>query len=162
LARVQEMEEGAERNAALLAVEDEYRRTPAGREALLLLGKDALANGRFDEAAERFDALAEQSRGYPIMKVYALHHSGLAFERLGEWAKAAEEYADAARVSGILIRDESMYRQARCLERLGDYARAKAIYDELIGADDGADAAIRAKSEERVLWLMAEQRVGQQ
>lgn len=162
LAKAQSMSDEVQRRTALILVEDEYRRTPAGRESLLLLGKESLAKGQPGEAVKHFDELAEQSRGYPIMKVYALHQLGTAYERLGDWAKAAEEYATAARTKGNLIKGESLYLQARCLEKLGDYAQAKEIYDELIGDDASADAATKVKSEERLLWLMAGRRVGQQ
>lgn len=140
---------------ALVAVADEFRRTAAGREAMIMLGNGALTEGKDDEALEWYEEAADHARGYPILVTYALHQKGRLHARAEEWEDAAEAFHRAAGIKGNVIRARSTYEEARCLEELDKYDDARALYESIVAESDPGAQDVKALSEERLLWLAA-------
>ena len=155
LAQTKTIDDVSDRREALVSVFEEYKGTAAAREAALLLGRLADSGDDAEVAANWFEELSEQSRSYPILKVYAFLQQGRAYEELGRFEDAAEVYQAASRVKGNFLKGQSMYDEARCREKLGAYGDASELYRAVIDTAAEEDIVLKAKSEERLLWLMA-------
>jgi tetratricopeptide (TPR) repeat protein len=155
LAKANAIEDPAERLKALTEVSDDFKGTAAARETMLILGKAAMSDGRTEEAVEWFDDLVSQSSRYAVLKAYGLQALGRAYEELGRNEDAAEAYGQAARTKGNLIQGQSRYDEARCLEKLGQLNKAEELYQTIIDNAGQEDVLLKAKSEERLLWLLA-------
>lgn len=151
--------EGTTRVDALAAVADRYARTAAGREAMLLLGNRWLKEGNADNALRWFDEVADRTRSYPILKTYALHQIGHLHAQAGDWEQAAQAFEGAAQIKGNMIKMRSLYEEARCLEELGKFGDASSLYEKIIASSDNSARAVKALSEERLLWLAADRRI---
>jgi len=143
---------------ALAKVATEYPRTAAGREAMLMLGNRWLKENNSDNALRWFTEAADRAHGYPILKTYALHQIGHLHAEAGEWEEAAQAFKRAADTRGNVIKMRSNYEEARCLEELKNYSGARALYEKIIASNDSSQA-VKALSEERLLWLAADRRI---
>jgi tetratricopeptide (TPR) repeat protein len=78
--------------------------------------------------------------------------------QLGDWARVAEHYQQLGRVTGFVpLARAYLRRAAEVLEtRVGDEARAERLFAELLAADAGDEAALRAL--ERVCLLRGDLR----
>jgi tetratricopeptide (TPR) repeat protein len=144
---------------ALATVASEYARTAAGREAMLMLGNSWLKEGNADNAKQWFAEAADRSRGYPILKTYALHQLANLYAQAGDWEGAAQVFDRAAETKGNVINMRSRYEEARCLEELKKYDDARSLYEKIIASSDKSAQAVKALSEERLLWLAANRRI---
>lgn len=147
---------GEERLAALGDIADDYSRTFAGKSAMMEEGDMLLAKGEYDEAMERFRALADGSRNAPAIRIAALHRLANAELAAGKPADAAKTYRKAAADPHNEISLQSELLAAACLERAHDYAGAAELYRRIIDDAGENDAAMTAMSEERLLWLIAQ------
>ncbi|MBN1282166.1 MAG: hypothetical protein JXA24_00125 [Proteobacteria bacterium] len=147
------------RLAGLERVADDYSRYFAGKRAMMELGGRLLAEGRTAEAKRQFAKLADGSRSQAVLRIAALHR--LAETRLaeGDPAAAAEAYRKAAADPGNLIPKTSELMAAACLERAGDFQGAAELYRIIIDGAGEDDRLVRARSEERLLWLAANGRI---
>lgn len=159
LAAARDVADQTARSTALVGVTEDYRGTAAAREAALVLGNTALGKGAFEEALKWFEQLSERSHSYPILQVYALIHQGRAYEEMGKYEEASRAYRTATRIKGNLIKGQTMYDEARCLEKLGAYDEAKERYREALEEAGESDVLLKAKSEERLLWLIANRHI---
>ncbi len=157
LARATRIENQQERQSALMNVAENFGSTVAVREALALLGNEAFSDGKYDDALRWFNSLANKSGSYPMLETYALHQQGAAYGELGQWDKAKDSYHEAGLLRGNIIKSDSNYREALSLEKLGKYDEARAIYKQIVDNSKGTDEVLKAKSEERILWLLAHQ-----
>ncbi len=155
LANARSVESVAERRDRLSKVAENYARTSAGREAAALIGNDALAEDDSQDALQWFEFLRDHARSYPILHVYALQKIGKIYEDGEQWQKAADAYRAAAAVKGNMVRAQSLYDEARCLEKLGKYIQARDLYREVVDTSDETETGVKTKSEERLLWLLA-------
>lgn len=144
---------------ALVAVADGYARTAAGREAMLMLGNRWLKENNADNAKRWFAEAADRARSYPILKTYALHQLGHIHAQANEWEDAAQAFNRAAETKGNVINMRSTYEEARCLEELKKYDDARSLYEKIVASSDESAQAVKALSEERLLWLAADQRI---
>lgn len=143
----------AERQKALQDVASDYASTPAGREAMMALGDELFARGDLTAAAEQYESLAGSAKRLPLMEVAALHKLAKAQRATGRTEDAAKTYLKAAENAGNLNRADSLYQAGFCYEELKNYNEALQLYKRVL--DSGAEGDIRSKSEERILWLMA-------
>lgn len=153
LAKAQRVEDSASRQKWLAEVAKEYPGTAAGREAMVFLSAVTLSEEQFDEAKVWLEMLEQRSRRYPILRVYALHNLGKLYEQQNEWEKAADAYGKAMTVKGNLIKNQSVYKRAFCLEKMGRFDEAGELYARLLDESANADLMTKARSEERLLWL---------
>ncbi len=157
LAQALRIEDASARREALANVATNFGATTAVREAQALLGNEAYTRSAYAEAARWYRALADDAGNYPSLEVYALHQLGSVYAAQGAWERAAEVYRTARGVRGNLIVLESAFNEARCLEHLGKYDEARTRYQEIIATAKDTDLPLKAKSEERMLWLIAHQ-----
>ncbi len=143
----------AEQQKALEEMADDYSSTPAGREAMLLLGDIYMARGDIDLAQEKFGELAKKSGGTPLMQIAALHRLAAAQKAAGRTQDAAKTFITAADNLKNLNRPESLYQAGLCYEELKQYDEAAKIYRRV--TDSASEGDARSKSEERLLWLIA-------
>jgi len=123
-----------ERREAALAELDkvvkEWGSTAAGKQALLVRAGVLLDLGRLDEARRDYEAfLATRPRGQ--LKAVAHEGLGYVFEAKGEFDRALEEFRKSLG-GGEFYKDRALYNQARILERKGDGAAAKKLYQEIL------------------------------
>jgi tetratricopeptide (TPR) repeat protein len=155
LAKASTVEDPSEQLKALTEVIDDFKGTAAAREAILILGKNAMSDGKTEDAISWFNELISQSGRYPLFKAYGLHSLGRAYEKQGRYEDAAESYGRAAMMKNNLIQGQSRYDEARCLEKLGELNQAEELYQSVIDNASDEDILLKAKSEERLLWLLA-------
>jgi tetratricopeptide (TPR) repeat protein len=146
--------------AALSKVAKDYRRTFAGKDALMQLGELFFARGDYAAAIERYQALADGTRSQPMLHIAALHRLANAQLALGNPKDAAETYRKAAAEPGNLVAIMSNLMAATCLERAGEYAAAADLYRRIMSDAGDGDRAARDVSEGRLLWLQAKGYVG--
>lgn len=142
-----------EQQKALEEVADDYSSTPAGREAMMILGDQLFARGDFQAALGKYEDLAEHSGGVELLKIAALHKVAATQRALGKIDEAAKTYLSAAEDLKNLNKADSFYQAARCLEDLKQYDGAAKYYKKVI--EISADGDTKSQSEERLLWLMA-------
>jgi tetratricopeptide (TPR) repeat protein len=143
----------AERQKALEALAADYGSTPAGREATMALGDELFARADFYAAVTQYENLVKSAKRLPLMEVAALHKLAKAQRATGRTEDAAKTYLTAAENTGNLNRADSFYQAGFCYEELKNYNEALRLYQRVL--DSGAEGDIRSKSEERILWLMA-------
>ena len=149
-------------DAQLKKLEDvvsRYARTPAGQSAMMQLGDLYLSKKEFDKAIEEFRRLSGKSRHHPILMIAALHKLAQAFEAKGDLKMAAETYLKAAANPGNLVSLVSRFHAADCLEKDGNANEASALYRQIISEAKDDDRAVREASEERLIWLIANNRI---
>ncbi len=113
-------------------VVENYRRTPGGRLAQVMLGNTALQAGNFDEA------IVEYAKALPLFKkeplVLNMILSGMAYAAEGkkDWESAARHFGEVANDPASLNREDALLGQARALKALGDDAGAKQVYQTFL------------------------------
>ena len=140
-------------------VASDYSRTPAGREAMMMLGGIYLERKDYDKAIEEFKKLAGRSRNHPMLLIAALHRIAESQLAKGDPKGAAETYLKAASDPSNIIGPESRFRAAAAFEAAGDADRAASLYMQVIEDAKEEDRATRAKAEERLIWMTAENTV---
>lgn len=155
LAQADAVEKDSARLKELADVAEEFRGTSASRKALLMLGKAAVSDGRAEDALKWFEMLSESSGRHSMLKVYSLIMMGRAYEELERYKDAALVYDWASTMKDNLLKEQSTYDRARCLEKLGQLNQAEELYQEVVDNAGDEDALLKAKSEERLLWLLA-------
>lgn len=150
---------GAPQVDALAKVAEDFGRTAAGREAMLLLGNRWLKEGNSDNALRWFDEAADRAKSYAILKTYALHQIGYLHAQAGDWEEAAQAFSRAAKTKGNVINMRSSYEEARCLEELKKFDDARSLYEKIVASSDNSAQAVKALSEERLLWLAANRHI---
>lgn len=143
--------------SSLLEVVDDYGRTPAGKQAMMMLGDMYLSKGDFPKAMEQFKILAGKSRNHPMLYIAALHKLAETELASGDANAAAGTYLKAAADPSNIVSGDSRLRAAACFEHAGNFVEAEKLYKQVI--DEEADPLIKEKSEERLLWLIANHRV---
>lgn len=136
-------------------VVSDYSRTPAGRQAMMLLGDIFEEKKEYDKAKDMFQKLAGRSRNHPILTVAALHKLAEIEYSKGDFTACAEDYLKAAANPHNILSARSRYFAAGCFEKAGDAERAKTLYEQVISdaKNDDADRLIKEQSEERLIWL---------
>lgn len=116
--------------------------TRSGRIAYLVRGDALLKMGDREGAATAYRAFLEQEKRDPVLRLSAKRGLAVALEDGGFFAGAAELYEELAREElareakrkerpgGIAAGD--LMAAARCRERAGDLARARALYEEVV------------------------------
>jgi len=140
---------------ALAQVAEKFGCTAAGKEAMLLLGNRWLKEGNSDNALRWFDEAANRARSHAILKTYALHQIGHLHAQAGDWEQASQAFSRAAKTKGNVINMRSTYEEARCLEELNKFDDARSLYEKIVSSSDDSAQAVKALSEERLLWLAA-------
>jgi len=143
----------ADQQKALEEVADDYSSTPAGRQAMLLSGDILMARGDFTAAQAQFENLAKNSKGNNLLKIAAMHKEAAAERAMGKLEDAAKTYLAAAEDPRNLNKEDSFYQAARCYEELKQYAEAAKFYKKVI--ESAQESGTKLKSEERLLWLIA-------
>lgn len=141
------------REKALEEVAGDYGSTAAGREAMMFLGDDLFAKGNFGGAAKQYEDLAKSAKNLPMLEVAALHKLAKTQKALGQLDTAAKTYLAAADSKGNLNRADSLYQAGLCYEDMKNYDEASKLYRKVL--DSVSEGETRSKSEERILWLMA-------
>lgn len=144
----------AEQQKALEEISDDYTSTPAGREAMMFLGDMFVARGDFASALPQFENLAKKSKGNGLLKIAALHKVAAAQRAMGKAEDAAGTYLTAAEDFKNLNKEDSLFQAASCYEYLKQYDEAAKLYRRVI--DTSPESGIKSKSEERLLWLIAD------
>lgn len=143
---------------ALGDIADGFSRTAAGKRSMMMLGDIYFKRGDFDKALEKFKDVAGHSRNQPIVLIAALHRMAEIELAKGDLEAAYETYVKAAADPHNLVASFSRYRAAEVMEKAGKYDKAAELYRQII-ADGEKDAAMKQKSEERLLWLVSEKLV---
>lgn len=150
---------GDEQIKALDEIIDSYARTPAGQQAMMMLGNMYYDRKEYDKAKEMFRMLQGRSRNHAIMQIAALHSLAEAELAGGDALAAAETYLKAAANPHNIISIASRLRAASCFEKAGDFKKAEQLYRQVIDDSKEEDRAVREKSEERLIWLMANHQI---
>ncbi|MGD9607783.1 MAG: VWA domain-containing protein [Desulfovibrionaceae bacterium] len=105
--------------------------------ALVEQGLAAFATGRYAQAREYFLAARARAPDAPAI----LYDLGTAAYRLGDAAKAARYFARAAQAASEPLRTKALYNQGNAVFRQGDFAQAVRLYQAVLAATPGDDAA---------------------
>lgn len=150
------MEAGSEAQIAKLGeIVESYPRAPAGQEAMMMLGNLYFDKKEYDKADDLFRQLVGRSRNHAIMQIAALHRLAESELAGGDPKGAAETYLKAAADPHNIIGPASRFRAAACFEMAGDSAKAEQLYRQVIGDAKEEDRLLRDKSEERLIWIIA-------
>ncbi len=156
----EQLEAGSEAQLKALAeVADDYGRTAAGKQAFMRLGDLYLSNQAYDKAQGAFRDLAGHSRNTPMLNIAALHRLADAQLASGDSEAAVGTFLKAAADPHNLLKNTSRLRAGECLEREGKYDEAASLYRQVIDESGEDDLAIAQRSEERLLWLIANKHI---
>lgn len=156
LYRALRLESGSDEQIKSLAhIVEEWPRAASGKQAMMTLGEIYLDRGENKKAAELFRMLASRSRNNPMVKTAALHKLAETQLAMGDAGQAAETYLKAAADPHNLLAFDSRMRAAASLERAGEFDKAAMLYQQVIDESGDDDRYVREKSEERLLWLLA-------
>ncbi len=130
---------------ALDDVATRYKGTTAGEQAVLLLAQTYFDAGQFGQGIERLEAARSGASSAFAASMDVLMAGG--YEGLGDFEKAAAQYAKAATSAGSETeRDGHTLSQARLLMRAGKTAEATALFEKLLakeGSPYAQEAAVR-------------------
>lgn len=108
---------------------DEAPGTGSARDAMLMLGDAFMAQRNPKEAASWYEKFLEKARGNKTLEFAGYRGLGTALEDGGEFAKAADAYAEASkRGNSVNDRAQAMLSQARSLLRGGQNQKAIEVY----------------------------------
>ena len=141
--------------ADLNRVVKKWPRTASGKQAMMMLGEMHLDRGEHKAAAGLFRMLASRSRNNPMVKTAALHKLAETQLAMGDAGLAAETYLKAAADPHNLLALDSRLRAAASLELAGEFDKAAILYQQVIDESGDDDRYVKEKSEERLLWLLA-------
>lgn len=127
----------------LKQIVDEAPGTKSARDAMLMLGDSYSMQRNPKEAASWYQKFLEKARGDASLEFAGYTGLGTALEDQGEFAKAADAYAEAAK-RGKTVNDRGlrMLSQARSLLRGGQNAKAIEVY-KAVAALPALDAVSR-------------------
>jgi len=131
---------------ALGMIADEYSATPAGRQARLALAQTLFNQGEYDQAAQEFAALGQDSSLEAELLPLALHGQAQSQEALGKYDEAQKSYQRAIQAAGPDLAALYALDRARALAAAGDQAGAVALYEKALqgGPDDQSRQTIVA------------------
>lgn len=113
----------------LKQIVDEAPGTGPARDAMLMLGDAFMSQRNPKEAATWYERFLEKARGDKGLELAGYRGLGAALEDGGEFAKAADAYAEAAkRGASVNDRGLAMLAQARSLLRGGQNPKAIEVY----------------------------------
>lgn len=144
----------------LSGIVDRYTRTPAGQEAMMLLGTIYLDKKDYEKAIAEFKKLAGKSRNRPMMNVAAVFMLAEAELKNGDPKKASETYLKASADPHNNLKPLARLRAGQCLEKAGDFEGAIQLYRQVIAEAKEEDRLVKEESEERLIWLMINQKAG--
>lgn len=125
------------RNAEAIPILEAQTTNPAGDVralAHIYLGDAYARSERFDDAATAYRPIA-----HPIDSPATFHKYLLALYRSGRWAEALESIEKARQLRRDALPPLSEVEiQGQILEELGDLARARDLYERIVGADKTA------------------------
>lgn len=125
----QEALDGTADAPGLIEVADEYGATDAGNIAQFYAANALFQLGRYDEAGEYFEAYDGEE---DILGASAIAGQAAVAEQRGDHAEAARLYQQAARTYESAATAPSYYLDAaRNFEAAGDFAAARAAYEEV-------------------------------
>ena len=154
------LEKGSDEQISGLArTVKKWPRTASGKRAMMMLGDMYLDKGEHDKADGLFRMLVGRSRNHPMIKIAALHKLAETQLAMGDADLAAETYLKAAADPHNLLSLDSRIRAAASLERAGKFNKAAMLYRQVIDEAGDDDRYVKEKSEERLLWLMADGRI---
>lgn len=139
----------------LVKIAEDYPRTSAGKQAMMMLGDIALKNNDAEKAKSYFQSVAGRSRNMPLLLIAALHRLAEADLAAGNPGAAAETYLKAAADPHNLVSARSRYLAAGAFEKAGKYKDAADIYKQIVDEAGDEDVMLKQKSEERLIWLNA-------
>jgi predicted negative regulator of RcsB-dependent stress response len=130
---------------ALEAVASRYKGTTAGEQAVLLVAQNLFDAGKHSEGVVRLEAAKSGASRAFAAPIEALMAAG--YEAQGNFAKAAEHYAAAAKVAANEV-ERGAYKlaEARQLMAAGKRAEAIAAFEALRGMQDtpyATEASVR-------------------
>lgn len=127
----------------LKQIVDEAPGTKSARDAMLMLGDSYMTQRNPKEAATWYQRFLDKARGDASLELAGYTGLGTALEDQGEFAKAADAYAESAkRGRSVNERGQAMAAQARSLLRGGQNPKAIEVY-KAIEALPGVDTSIR-------------------
>lgn len=160
LYQAQRLERGSdEQMKRLTHIVGEWPRTASGKQAMMMLGELYLGRSEYEKAVELFRMLASRSRNNPMVKTAALYKLAETQLAMGDADQAAETYLKAAADPHNLLALDSRMRAAASLERAGEFDKAAILYQQVIDESGDDDRYVKDKSEERLLWLLANGRI---
>ena len=123
------IEDSAERAAALEKVIDGFRGTQAARFAEFALANALYDDAKYEEALEAFQEFRKRNSRH-LLAPSAVEAIGYCRESLGQWNEAIETYESMIRddpAGPIAVR--ANYRLGHCHEKLGDKEKAIEYYE---------------------------------
>lgn len=138
---------------------DKYTRTPAGKQAMMSLGKIYLQKKDYEKAAAEFKKLAAKTRNHPLMNVAAMFMLAEAKLLEGDSKEAFETYLKIAADPHNKLQALARFRAGECLEKAGDFQGAAQLYRQIIADAHENEGSVKEQSEERLIWLMVNQKV---
>jgi predicted negative regulator of RcsB-dependent stress response len=121
--------------SALEGVASRYKGTTAGEQAVLLLAQSYFDEGNFAEGISKLQAARSGASGAFAAPIESMLAAG--YEGQADFAKAAEHYANAAKVAGSQFeRDGFVLSQARALMVAGKRTEAITLFEGLQAKED--------------------------
>ena len=119
----------------LQALMAQYPKTPAAAGAELQLARTDYERGEFEKAMNRYQAFATQRPTHPMAPSAQLNVA-LCLEALERTDAARTAYQAFGRDhAGHFLAPQAVFGEARCLEKAGQYAEAKAKYEDYRAAN---------------------------
>lgn len=115
--------------SVLEAVAEKYPRTAAGKYADWLLATQYYQEGKFAEAVKYYERLAERTPTHRLYHVISSEGEAYAFERQGEYAKAAVLFTQVAKISENPFADQDLINAARNEYLAGNKDAAKQLLE---------------------------------
>lgn len=126
----QEALDGTAEVPGLLGIADKYGATDAGNLAQFYAASALFELGRYEEAEDYYE---NYDAGADILGASAIAGQGAIAEQRGDYAEAARLYQRAARTYESAATAPGYYMDAaRNFEQAGDFAAARAAYDEIV------------------------------
>jgi tetratricopeptide (TPR) repeat protein len=128
----------------LKAVAQDFSKTHAGYEAMMLLGKTYLNHGNATSAAEWFQMAAKNSPT-PLDRALTWQSLAYAYENGAKYKEALQAYDSALKSEQPLIKADVLLGEARVYEEMNTPAQAKEKYDLVIALFPNTPSAKQAE-----------------
>jgi predicted negative regulator of RcsB-dependent stress response len=112
----------------LASVAERWQSTPIGRIASLYAAQAEVRANNVDAASTRLRDIVAAGEPVSYLQQQALVDLAFVLERKGEWAKAADQYAQAAAAEGPYT-GTALLGEARCREEAGEKEQARTLYE---------------------------------
>jgi tetratricopeptide (TPR) repeat protein len=107
--------------------------TRSGRIAQLVRGDALLKTGDFEGALAAYRSFLEREKRDPVLRLSARRGVAVALEETSQFAAAADAYEELGREAKLdALAVQELLNAARCRDRAGDAARARALYQEIV------------------------------